>query len=124
VSGGVFSTTPEPAGASFFLDHDQRHTVVGNIRYEDKERDWWGTVAVKYGSGFTDGGGPQHLPQNVTVDLAGEKALQLSSWLRGALRVELINVFNNRFFTSTQSEFVGTHTNIPRTFLITVRGEF
>lgn len=124
VSGGVFPTTPEPAGASFFLDHDQRHTLVGNIRYEDKERDWWGTVAVKYGSGFTDGNGPEHLPQNVTVDLAGEKALQLTSWMRGALRVELLNVFNSRFFIATQSEFVGTHTNIPRTFLITVRGEF
>ncbi len=124
VSGGIFNRNPEPAGASFFLDHDQRHTAVGHLRYEDRDRDWWATVAVKYGSGFTDGNGPKHLPGNVTFDLAGEKTLRAASWMRAALRVELINIFDKRFFTATQSEFVGTHTNIHRTVLVTVRGEF
>jgi hypothetical protein len=51
-------------------------------------------------------------------------AILIRGGLRGALQVQLLNAFDKRFFIATQSESVGTHTNIPRTLLATFRLEF
>jgi outer membrane cobalamin receptor len=117
VSGGLTDFSP-PAGG-FFLDHDQRHTFNAGL---DLTLPWhtWANSNIYYGSGFTDGEGPEHLPGHTTVDLAlgknfGEKL---------SVSISALNVANRRFLLDNSLTFGGTHYFNPREIFVHVRYRF
>jgi outer membrane cobalamin receptor len=118
VTGGL--TDFEPAeGERFFLDHDQRNTFNANFVADLP----WNSVlsgGVRYGSGFLNGEGPDHLRGNATVDLALIKKFG-ESW---SVSLQAVNVFNRRFLVDNSSTFGGTHFSEPRQIYIQVRHRF
>ena len=67
VTGGLTDFSP-PQGF-FFLDHDQRDTLSTGFNITLPGQSY---VAgnVRYGSGFVNGDGPEHLPGHTTFDLS------------------------------------------------------
>ncbi|HEV2176523.1 MAG TPA: TonB-dependent receptor [Terriglobia bacterium] len=117
VNGGLTNLTP-PAGG-FFLDHDQRHTLNAGFDVTLPRRAW-ANSNVYYGSGFTDNGGPAHLPGHTTLDLA----LGKSFGERFSASVTALNVANRRFLLDNSLTFGGTHFFNPREIFVQVRYRF
>jgi outer membrane receptor protein involved in Fe transport len=110
----------EPAdGERFFLDHDQRHTLSINFQSDMPWKSYL-SGGLRYGSGFLNGEGPDHLPGNATVDLAVTKKFG-ESW---SVSLQAVNVFNRRFLVDNSSTFGGTHFSEPRQVFIEVRHRF
>jgi outer membrane receptor for ferrienterochelin and colicin len=117
VNGGLTNFSP-PTGY-FFLDHDQRHTL--NTGFEtDLPGQSWAAGNVYYGSGFTDLGGPAHLPGHTTFDLSLGKALGE----RWSASINSLNVANRRFLLDNSTTFGGTHFAGPRQIFVQVRFRF
>jgi hypothetical protein len=117
VSGGLTDFSP-PAGG-FYLDHDQRHTMNAGF---DVNLPWkaWVNGNIYYGSGFTNGSAPEHLPGHTTLDLA----LGRSFGERFSVSVSGLNVANRRFLLDNSSTFGGTHYFNPREIFVQVRYRF
>jgi hypothetical protein len=123
ISGGLtnfssfssFST----GGGYFPLDHDQRHTlsVGGDRRFADS---WFAAANVYYGSGFTDNGGPAHLPGHAEVNVTLGKTLGRSA----SLALTALNVFNSHLLIDNSLTFGGTHFNDPRQVYVEFRYRF
>ena len=117
ITGGL--TNFAPASPLFLLDHDQRNTLnVGG----DLTLPWssYASTNMYYGSGFTDAGGPAHLPQHTTFDLSlgkdfGEK---YSISLNG------LNVANRHLLLDNSLTFGGFHWNNPREIYVEFRYRF
>jgi outer membrane receptor protein involved in Fe transport len=118
VSGGLTDFSP-PEGGFFFLDHDQRHTLNTGF---DLTLPWrtWANSNIYYGSGFTNGEGPEHLPGHTTVDLALGKTFGESF----SVSVSALNLANRRFLLDNSSTFGGTHYFNPREIFVQVRYRF
>lgn len=118
VSGGLTDFSP-PADGSFFLDHDQRHTlnVGGDVSLPGHS---YFAASVHYGSGFTDGEGPEHLPGHTTFDLSAGK----SFGERWNVAVHALNVANNHFLLDNSETFGGAHFVDPRQVYVEVRYHF
>jgi outer membrane cobalamin receptor len=113
VSGGL--TDFSSGGGYFPLDHDQRHTLSAGFDVT-LPRGIFGATNVYYGSGFTDNGGPAHLPGHTTVDLSVGKAFNN----RASVAVTALNIANSHLLIDNSLTFGGTHFNSPRE----VYGEF
>jgi outer membrane cobalamin receptor len=118
VTGGLTNFAP-PADGSFFLDHDQRHTLNfgGDVSLPARS---YVAASVHYGSGFTDGEGPQHLPGHTTFDLSGGKSFG-EKW---SVAVNALNVANNRYLLDNSQTFGGAHFVDPRQVYIELRYRF
>ena len=117
VNGGLANFSP-PAGG-FFLDHDQRHTLNGGFDL-NLPRDVWANSNIYYGSGFTNSGGPRHLPGHTTVDFA----LGKDFGKKFSLSVTALNAANRRFLLDNSLTFGGTHEFNPREIFVQVRYRF
>lgn len=117
VTGGLTDFSP-PEG-SFFLDHDQRHTLNIGGDLSLPARSYFAT-SVHYGSGFTDGQGPEHLPGHTTFDLSAGK----SFGERWSVAVHAVNVTDNRFLLDNSETFGGAHFVDPRQVYVEVRYRF
>jgi outer membrane receptor protein involved in Fe transport len=107
ISGGL--TDFSAGGGSFLLDHDQRHTFSAG--FDAQLRHGVSASAnVSYGSGFTDNGGPAHLPGHTTVDLSLAKTFSD----RLTLSLTALNVANSYLLIDNSLTFGGTHFNSPR----------
>jgi outer membrane cobalamin receptor len=117
VTGGMTNFTPLEEGR-FFLDHDQRDTLVvgGNIQLP---RTMWIAANVAYGSGFLQGNGPGHLPGHTTFDLAAGTTVR--DWM---LKLTLMNAAYKRYQLDESNTFGGTHYNDPRALLAQVEYRF
>jgi outer membrane receptor for ferrienterochelin and colicin len=117
VNGGLINFAP-PSGY-FYLDHDQRNTL--NIGF-DLTLPWrtWANGNVYYGSGFTDSGGPPHIPGHTTVDLSFGRSLGE----RASISVTALNLANRRFLLDNSLTFGGTHYVNPREIYVEVRYRF
>jgi outer membrane cobalamin receptor len=117
ISGGL--TDFSSGGGLFPLDHDQRNTlsVGGDRRFADG---WSAAVNVYYGSGFTDSGGPAHLPGHAEVNGSLRKTFGASA----SLGVTALNVFNNHLLIDNSLTFGGTHFNDPRQVYLEFRYRF
>ena len=117
VNGGLTNFAP-PAGG-FFLDHDQRNTLNTGF---DVSLPWrtWANGNVYYGSGFTDSGGPAHLPGHTTVDLALGK--DFGEGFSASLSA--LNLANRRFLLDNSLTFGGTHYFNPREIFVQMRYRF
>jgi hypothetical protein len=113
VNGGL--TDFSSGGGSFPLDHDQRNTLsIG--AYDRLRWDLFVSTTVYYGSGFTDSGGPAHLPGHTTVNASFGRTLGS----KASLAVTALNLFNSHLLIDNSLTFGGTHFNNPRE----VYGEF
>lgn len=117
VNGGLTNFSPPVGG--FFLDHDQRHTLNGGFDL-NLPRDAWANSNIYYGSGFTDSGGPLHLPGHTTVDFAMGKNFSKNL----SVSVTSLNVANRRFLLDNSLTFGGTHYFSPREIFVQVRYRF
>jgi outer membrane receptor for ferrienterochelin and colicin len=117
ISGGL--TDFSSGGGYFPLDHDQRHTlsVGGDRRFGEG---WFAAANVSYGSGFTDNGGPAHLPGHAELNVSLGKTLGDSA----SLAVTALNVFNNHLLIDNSLTFGGTHFNDPRQVYVAFRYRF
>lgn len=117
VTGGL--TDFEPPEGSFFLDHDQRHTLNlgGDVLLPGRS---YAAASIHYGSGFTDGEGPEHLPGHTTFDLSAGKSFG-EKW---NLAVHAINVAGSRFLLDNSETFGGMHFVDPRQVYVEVRYRF
>ena len=117
ITGGL--TDFEPGEDSFFLDHDQRHTlnVGGDVTLPSRS---YVATSVHYGSGFVNGEGPDHLPGHTTFDLSAGKSFG-ENW---SVAVHAINVADNRFLLDNSETFGGTHFVEPRQVYLEVRYRF
>jgi outer membrane receptor protein involved in Fe transport len=118
ISGGLTDFSP-PAQGYFLLDHDQRNTLNlgGHVSLP------WNTAAsanIYYGSGFTDGDGPNHLPGHTTVDLSLSK--QFGE--KFSVSANAINLANRRFLLDNSETFGGTHFFNPREIYVEFRYRF
>ncbi len=117
ITGGL--TNFAPPSPLFLLDHDQRNTLnVGG----DLALPWssFASTNVYYGSGFTDSGGPAHLPQHTTFDLSlgkdfGEKY---------SVSLNALNVANRHLLLDNSLTFGGFHWNNPREIYVEFRYRF
>jgi outer membrane cobalamin receptor len=118
VTGGLTDFAPPEAG-SFFLDHDQRHTLNlgGDVSLPSRS---YIAASVHYGSGFTDGEGPEHLPGRTTFDMSAGKSFG-EKW---NVAVHAVNVANNRFLLDNSETFGGRHFDDPRQVYVEVRYRF
>jgi outer membrane receptor for ferrienterochelin and colicin len=107
VSGGL--TNFSSGGGYFPLDHDQRHTFSAGFNAQ-LPQGVFASANVYYGSGFTDSGGPAHLPGHTTVNVSLGKSLgdKLS------LVVTALNVADSHLLIDNSLTFGGTHFNNPR----------
>jgi hypothetical protein len=107
ISGGL--TNFSSGGDYFLLDHDQRHTLSAGFDVR-LPHGVVGAANVYYGSGFTDSGGPAHLPGHTTVNVSLGKSLgeKLS------VAVTALNVANSHLLIDNSLTFGGTHFNNPR----------
>ncbi len=117
VSGGLtdFSTT----GASFLLDHDQRHTLSTGMT-ATFSRGLSAGAQFYYGSGFPDHGGPARLEAQRTIDLIFRKTFGD----RMSLAVTALNVANRHVLMDNSPTFGGTHFNSPREVFAEIRYRF
>jgi outer membrane receptor protein involved in Fe transport len=118
ISGGLTDFSP-PAQGYFLLDHDQRNTLNLGGRVSLP----WSTAAsanIYYGSGFTDGDGPNHLPGHTTVDLSLSK--QFGE--KFSVSANAINLANRRFLLDNSETFGGTHFFNPREIYVEFRYRF
>ena len=118
VTGGLTDFSP-PADGLFFLDHDQRHTLNFGGDVSLPGRSFFAT-SVHYGSGFTDGEGPGHLPGHTTFDLSAGK----SFGERWSVAVHALNVADNRFLLDNSETFGGAHFVDPRQVYVELRYRF
>jgi outer membrane receptor for ferrienterochelin and colicin len=118
ITGGLTDFSP-PEDEWFFLDHDQRNTLNAVADVELPHASWLSST-VRYGSGFLNGEGPDHLPGHTLFDLAfghkfGEK------W---TVSVNAINIANRRFLLDNSETFGGTHFVEPRQIYLQLRRSF
>jgi outer membrane receptor protein involved in Fe transport len=118
VTGGLTDFTPPDEGY-FFLDHDQRNTLSAGVNLALPWR-MWADFNANYGSGFVDGGGPQHLPSHETFDLSLGKSLG-ESW---DVRLTGLNLSNHRYLFDNSNTFGGTHFVNPREISVQVKYRF
>ncbi len=118
VTGGLTDFEP-PEEGYFLLDHDQRHTLHTGFHWTLPYHILAGGDAY-YGSGFTDGEGPKHLPGHTTFDLTLSKSL--SDEL--TLSATALNLFNRRFLLDNSETFGGTHYADPRQIYVQMRYRF
>jgi outer membrane cobalamin receptor len=114
VTGGLTDFSP-PQGF-FFLDHDQRDTLSTGFNITLPSSSY---VAgnVRYGSGFLNGDGPEHLPGHTTFDLSLGKQFG-EDWL---VAVKSVNLLNSRFLLDNSNTFGGTHFVEPRQIYVELR---
>lgn len=107
VSGGLtdFSFSPD----YFFLDHDQRNTLTFGS-FLSLPRDFYLFTEVRYGSGFLNGEGPDHLPGRTRLDLGGGKKFG-KNW---SVTINALNVTNGSYLLDNAPLFGGTHWVDPR----------
>lgn len=117
VNGGLTDFSP-PTGY-FDLDHDQRNTLNAGVNLSLPRRVVMG-CNVYYGSGFTDNGGPAHLPGHTTTDLSLGKALGANL----SVSVTALNVADSHLLIDNSLTFGGTHFNSPREIYASVRYRF
>jgi outer membrane receptor for ferrienterochelin and colicin len=117
ISGGL--TDFSSGGGYFLLDHDQRHTFSAGFDAHLPHR-VFASTNVYYGSGFTDSGGPEHLPGHTTINLSiGESfSEKLSLALTG------LNVGDSHLLIDNSLTFGGTHFNNPRELYVELRYRF
>jgi outer membrane cobalamin receptor len=107
ISGGL--TNFSSGGGYFPLDHDQRQTLSAGWDARLPQQ-MFAAINVYYGSGFTDSGGPAHLPGHTTVNLSLGKSLGE----KVSLAVTALNVANSHLLIDNSLTFGGTHFNNPR----------
>ena len=117
VTGGLTDFSP-PADL-FFLDHDQRNTLSTGFTINLPSRSYV-SGNVRYGSGFLDGDGPNHLPGHTTLDVSFGKGFG-ENWL---LALQTVNLTNKRFLLDSANTFGGTHFAEPRQIYVEVRYRF
>jgi outer membrane cobalamin receptor len=117
VTGGLTDFSP-PAGF-FLLDHDQRNTLSTGLTVNLPQRSFASTN-IRYGSGFTDAGGPAHLPGHTLFDIAFGKGFG-ENWL---VAIHAVNVANRRFLLDNSNTFGGTHFVEPRQIYVELRHRF
>lgn len=107
ISGGL--TDFSPGGGSFLLDHDQRHTLSTGVDAK-LGHGLFAAANVYYGSGFTDSGGPAHLPGHTTVNLSVGKSVGR----KASVSITALNAANSHLLVDNSLTFGGTHFNSPR----------
>jgi TonB dependent receptor/Carboxypeptidase regulatory-like domain/TonB-dependent Receptor Plug Domain len=117
VTGGLTDFSP-PADL-FFLDHDQRDTLSTGFTINLPSRSYV-SGNVRYGSGFLDGDGPNHLPGHTTFDMSFGKGFG-EYW---AVALQTVNLTNNRFLLDKANTFGGTHFAEPRQIYVELRYRF
>lgn len=75
---------------------------------------------VYYGSGFTDSGGPAHLPGHTTVNVS----LGKSFGDKVSLAVTALNLADSHLPIDNSLTFGGTHFNSPREVYVQCRYRF
>ncbi|HEX6464741.1 MAG TPA: TonB-dependent receptor, partial [Vicinamibacterales bacterium] len=113
ISGGL--TDFSSGGGYFPLDHDQRHTLSAGFDAR-LPRGVFAATNVYYGSGFTDSGGPAHLPGHTAVNLSIGKSIGE----RMSFALNALNAANSHVLIDDSLTFGGTHFNSPRE----IYGEF
>jgi outer membrane receptor for ferrienterochelin and colicin len=117
VTGGLTDFAP-PADL-FFLDHDQRDTVSAGVTVNLPSRSYV-SGNVRYGSGFLNGDGPDHLPGHTSFDLSFGK----SFGERWTIALQTVNLGNARFLLDNSNTFGGTHFVEPRQVYVDLRYRF
>ncbi len=117
VTGGLTDFSP-PADL-FFLDHDQRDTLSAGVTVSLPSRSYI-SGNVRYGSGFLNGDGPDHLPGHTSFDLSFGKSLGE----RWTIALQTVNLGNARFLLDNSNTFGGTHFVEPRQVYVDLRYRF
>ena len=117
VTGGLTDFSP-PADL-FFLDHDQRDTLSAGFTINLPSRSYV-SGNVRYGSGFLDGDGPNHLPGHTTFDVSFGKGFG-EYWL---VALQSVNLSNRRFLLDSANTFGGTHFAESRQIYVELRYRF
>lgn len=117
VTGGLTDFSP-PVGF-FLLDHDQRNTLSTGFTVNLPRRSF-AAANIRYGSGFTDAGGPAHLPGHTLIDVSFGKGFG-ENWL---VVLQSVNIANRRFLLDNSNTFGGTHFAEPRQIYVEVRYRF
>ena len=117
MTGGLTDFSP-PADL-FFLDHDQRDTLSTGFTVNLPSRSYL-SGNVRYGSGFLNGDGPDHLPGHTTFDCSVGKGFS-EYWL---VALQVVNLTNRRFLLDSANTFGGTHFVEPRQIYVEVRYRF
>jgi len=117
VTGGLTDFSP-PVGF-FLLDHDQRNTLSAGLTLNLPQRSFVSTN-IRYGSGFTDGGGSAHFPGHRLIDVSFGKGFG-ENWL---IVLQSVNLANRRFLLDNSNTFGGTHFAEPRQIYLELRYRF
>jgi outer membrane receptor for ferrienterochelin and colicin len=117
VSGGL--TDFSSGGGYFLLDHDQRHTFSAGFDAR-LPQGVFASTNVYYGSGFTDSGGPAHLPGHTTVNVS----LGKSFGEKTSVALTALNVTDSHLLVDNSLTFGGTHFNNPREIYAELRYRF
>jgi outer membrane receptor for ferrienterochelin and colicin len=117
INGGL--TDFEPGDETFYLDHDQRHTlsVGGRVNIEGGT---FVSANASLGSGFLDGAGPAHLPAHGTVDAAVGHTFSTTL----TISLSALNLTNERVLVDNSETFGGTHWTTPRQVYVSLRYGF
>jgi outer membrane receptor for ferrienterochelin and colicin len=110
INGGLTNFSNVSSGGGYFpLDHDQRNTFSAGFDAR-LPQGVFAATNVSYGSGFTDSGGPAHLPGHTTVNVTLGKSLGE----KVSLSVTALNLADSHLLIDNSLTFGGTHFNSPR----------
>ena len=118
ITGGLTDFSPPPDG-SFFLDHDQRHTLSTGFQMTAPWKTWISGNFV-YGSGFLSQNGPAHLPSSHVFDVSAGKSFG-ENW---SAKLTATNFTNKQYFVDVSNTFGGSHFGDPRMIALQVRYRF
>ncbi|HEV3315814.1 MAG TPA: TonB-dependent receptor [Candidatus Angelobacter sp.] len=118
VTGGLTDFSPPPDG-SFFLDHDQRHTLSTGFQMNALWKTWVSGNFV-YGSGFLSQNGPAHLPSSHVFDLSVGRSFG-ENW---SAKLTATNFTNKQYFIDVSNTFGGSHFGDPRMISLQLRYRF
>jgi outer membrane receptor protein involved in Fe transport len=93
--------------------------VTGGLTVSLPQRSFVSTK-IRYGSGFTDAGGPAHLPGHTLIDVSFGKGFG-ENWL---IVLQSVNIADRRFLLDNSNTFGGTHFAEPRQIYVKVRYRF
>ncbi|MCU1255534.1 MAG: TonB-dependent receptor [Candidatus Angelobacter sp.] len=119
ITGGFIDPAVLPDAGFFFLDHDQRNTLSTGFSAVLPRKAWVSANFV-YGSGFLNGGGPDHLPGYETVDMALGKSFG-ENW---SAKITGTNLANKHYFVDLSNTFGGSHFADPRMVSVQLRYKF
>jgi len=114
IAGGYAVGEDIAPGQKFLPAFDEPHSGTASLMYNNKWRNLFGGVNLRYGSGTAAFDGAVRLPGHTTADITAGFDVWRREAKRAALEFNLTNISDNRYQIAKESEDIPVQYAIPR----------